>query len=314
MRCFSHSAFLAFTLGAVLVGCGAPPSGLNPSMASSESSETRFARAGGDLLYVANGGHVVFFTFPQGKQVGELSLTGSPTSVCSDTAGNVWVPVGVGRFRFRLYEFAHGGTRPIATIDVPKRKTANGCGVDPVTGDLAVPNSYGGTGRGSVLVWAGARSGKPKSYSVGMNPTACAYDDRGNLLVTGWADSDGYFFAELARGANKFTNVTLTKHTFYAGGVQWDGKYFAVAAQEALHAAVYRVRVSASKGQIVQTIRSKEFPLGAWIWVKGSTLVSTQRSKDRRLIGVWNYPAGGTPKESFSGFQYPGGLTVSPGT
>jgi hypothetical protein len=138
---FTVSGCVAASLLASCVGSqsgwnGAPP--LQPAQ-----NVTAYS---GDLLYETNYTSVAFFSFPEGKKIGTLpSGIGHPRNVCSDAAGNVWLPFNV-RNTYRLYEFAHGGMRPISTIDVPKHKSAVACALNPTNGDLAVLNSCCGTG------------------------------------------------------------------------------------------------------------------------------------------------------------------------
>jgi sugar lactone lactonase YvrE len=96
-------------------------------------------RSTGDLLYVVNThpNAVLYLRLSDGKVAGKLSSIGRPRSVCSDPHGNVWVASNVQRSAYKLYEFAHGGTQPVAIIDVPRPHAANGCAVDPSTGNIA---------------------------------------------------------------------------------------------------------------------------------------------------------------------------------
>lgn len=300
---------------ALLTGCagaGSQPAVGTPQMRA--NPVTKLGTSSGDLLYVANYTGAAFFTFPGGKQVGQISGIGHPLNACSDTSGNVWFTSYFHFHKHRLYEFAHGGTKPIATIDVPKSKNAAACAVNPVNGDLAALNNYSVSNSGSILIWPGARSGTPEEYSVFFEPTACAYDKRGNLLVTGWSDSDGYFFAELKSGATKATDISVKPHTFLAGGLQWDGKYFAVSEEQHGGPVIYRLRVSGSTGKVVQTIDIKPVPLQTTFAVEDGTIVAPTRSHDLRLLGLWGYPLGGKPEKTFPGLTRPLGLTISIGS
>jgi hypothetical protein len=300
---------------ALLAGCRG--SGTQPAVGAPQlraNSTAKLGTSSGDLLYVANYTTAAFLTFPGGKQVGQLSGIGHPVNVCSDTSGNVWFTSYFRPRKSRLYEFAHGGTKPIATIDVPKSKNAVACAVNPTNGDLAVLNSYGETGDDSILIWPGGRQGTPQEYTVSFVPTACAYDKRGNLLATGWADSDGYFFAELKNGAAKVTNISVKPHTFLAGGLQWDGKYFAVSEDQPGGPVIYRLRVAGAMGKVVQAVDIKPVPSQTRFAVDDGTIVAERRSHDLRLLGLWGYPLGGKPMKSFPGLTRPLGLAISGGT
>jgi len=304
----SCSAFSGCTAAVLLAGCIASQSPI--ASPPQPNAAPKLRASSGTLLYVVNYENAAFFAFPQGKQIGELAGIGHPENVCPDTLGNVWFTSNIGAQKYRLYKFAHGGTKPIATIDVPASKTAVACAINPINGDLAVLSSYGSS-HGSVLIWAGARSGTPSEYNVYFFPTACAYDERGNLLVTGWADSDGYYFAELKSGAASFTSISVKPHSFFVGGVRWDGDYFAVAMVHGGGSRIYRVQVSGSTGKVVQMIHPHPLSLETWFAVEGDTLVATERSHDDEQLGVWKYPETGTPVKSFPGLTHPQGLALS---
>ena len=288
----SSCAFSAGIAGLLLAGCIAPQSTASPPQ---QNIAAKVRASSGDLLYVVNYDNAVFFSFPQGKQIGELSGIGNPENVCSDTSGNVWFTSHVGRQKYKLYEFAHGGTKPIATIDVPESKSAVACTINPVNGDLAVLNNAGVSNSGSLLVWPGARSGTPQEYTLYLEPTACAYDEHGDLFATGWTDSDGYYFVELKSGATAFTNISVKPRSFLAGSVQWDGEYFAVAMLHGGGSRIYRLQVSGSTGKVVQVVHPHPVALQTWFLVQGGMLVATERSYDDEQLGIWKYPATGTP-------------------
>lgn len=314
MRRFGLCALEAFAVVAMAGGCGGSQSIWNGAPAVPQNPQT-IADYSGDLLYVTNYTSAAFFSFPEGKKIGMLpSSIGHPLNVCSDAAGNVWFPFNVGRNRYRLYEFAHGGTQPISIIDVPRHKNADACAVNSTNGDLAVLNSCCGTGNNSVLIWPGARSGKPKEYHSFYNPTACDYDDRGNLLLSGWVDSDGYFFEELKNGAGKLVNISLSKHSFTVGSVRWDGRYFAVAAEERRGLIIWRLQLSGTSAKIVETVRPKPFHYPGWFAVKGNTMVGTERSRNQTALGIWRYPTSGAPLRSFAALPHAAALAISVGS
>ena len=146
------------------------------------------------------------------------------TGLCSDESGNVWAP-NLRHGHWFVDEYAHGGSGPIEILPAPHRWLAfAGCAVDPNSGDLAVMGDNV-DGVPFVLVWSGARSGKPAKYPVPFEPLNAAYDDTGNLFVTGWeGGSDFVFeFGELAKGGSAVKPIELDKRAGLPGGVQWDG-------------------------------------------------------------------------------------------
>jgi hypothetical protein len=130
------------------------------------------------LLYVAgsqNGqnGSAYVYTYPQGRLVGTLTGFAEPFGECTDSAGNVFIVAysNGSTSASTIYEYAHGGTKPIATLSDPD--VAVGCAVDPTTGNLAA------SGNG-VAIFKNA-TGNPAYYSSGYHFYYCGYDERGNL-------------------------------------------------------------------------------------------------------------------------------------
>ena len=128
------------------------------------------------LLYVGTGDNVYVLSYPQGKLIGSLNVSGN--DLCSDKTGDVFIPTG----GYQILEYAHGGASPIQTLetgDIPL-----GCAVDPTTGNLAVTQEA--SGAGEVAVFANAKY--PSTwyrdsfiYTYGL----CGYDDQGNLFIDG---------------------------------------------------------------------------------------------------------------------------------
>jgi hypothetical protein len=78
--------------------------------------------------------YVKVYTCPQGIFVATLGNFSSVHTMCSDAAGDVFVPE---CYRNQMPEYARGGTAPIATINTIYNFPAD-CSVDPTTGNLAV--------------------------------------------------------------------------------------------------------------------------------------------------------------------------------
>jgi hypothetical protein len=261
----------------------------------------------GDLLYVANegsvgrkyGADVAILTYPQGKQVTTIRHL-VPWGICSDKSGNVWVSAQGGT----MFEFAHGGKKPIAELQAPSDLPLD-CSVDPTTGNLAVILYQAG-----IVIWPNA-SGNPTGYPIGA--TALAYDDKGNLFADGSVSSTLY---ELPKGASDFISITVNKPGKLSGGVEWDGQYLAVSANDpsapkGMRNFIYRISVSGSAGTVVQTVYPTRLSSRAWFWVQGSTLIGTVNGTGGSRIGLWHYPKGGQQFEKLSTFYAPRGITVS---
>jgi hypothetical protein len=118
------------------------------------------------LMYVSNSnnGTVSVYAYNGGQSpslVGTLTGFEYPATVCSDKNGNVYI----GDFdTWTIYEYAHGGTTPIKTLD-NNLSDATGCSVDPTTGNLAVVNYSSGIGNknGNVAIYTNA-TGEPTYY------------------------------------------------------------------------------------------------------------------------------------------------------
>jgi hypothetical protein len=310
-----RSAVCAVASAAFIAGCGGSqaPIGSTPRLGALPMNVPQKVNrsSSGDLLYVANEGEagsqgmdVAVLTYPQGVPVTTITGIGPPWGICSDKSGNVWV-VTLSR---TVYEFAHGGTTPIAELQVPNSYLATGCSVDPTTGNLAVVNTGGSAGP-SIDIWLHA-TGSPTIYPIGA--WACSYDDKGNLFVDGIA----YPLAELLKGGSAFTFISLNRPGKTYGGIAWDGKYIALealdpSAPKRRHNVIYRVRVSGSTGTVVQTIHPLRLEVAAWIWVQGDTLIATVHGHGGSNIGFWHYPDAHEQFEKLSPFYDPIGITIS---
>jgi hypothetical protein len=323
-----NSPALAACLGlAMLAGCGgerAIGGGVPPSSTGMSSQAlTGASAASGDLLYVTTfkrgrrgpRGVVSILTFPGGRPVANIFTAGFPTAACSDVSGNVWVVAGQHRL-WNAYEFAHGGTQPIAKIHIPHPIYASGCAVDPTTGNLAVlVGVEEGSGPGpAVDVWAGAREGTPAVYPIAFTPSAGAYDDGGNLFVDGYIGSTVFFeFAELAKGSASFVNITLDKRVgFYPGGVQWDGKYIALVPGPVRGGSpIYRVKVAGTIGKVVGKVDVEHLtPMAAFSVKDGKVAAITGAYGG--VVTLTPYPAGGRPTKTLARLPFPArGLAIS---
>ena len=308
-------------VSATLDACGA-----DRNLGSSAIPSDTFAgkqRAGdtagfsGDLLYIAHSGHHRFhgllsvLTFPQGKLVSTIPIRRFATGICSDTSGNVWIIVADDNHR-TAYEYAHGGTTPIATIHILHSRSGNACAIDPTSGNLAIITGDR-LGRNFADVYAGAREGKPASYQIPFTPTACIYDDGGNLFVDGAHGSTIFFkLGELAKDANAFTNVTLNKAaSWYPGGLQWDGKYLALVEPFRQQGpSIYRIKIAGSVGDVVGAVHLDTLWSGSPLAIGDGTAVAT--ADEGNVVAQWRYPAGGKRIKTLVQYEYGvGGLAIS---
>lgn len=262
-----------------------------------------------DLLYVDDDGNdrLDVFTYPQGKPVGEIDGAESD-GLCSDKRGNVYVP---GYEQTEIREFAHGGTQPIATLEMAGDEYPMSCAVDPMTGDLAVT-----TDNGDVGIFKHAKNAPRYFYYDGVSNTwYCTYDGSGNLFVGGNDEYDEFTLTELARGSSTMTLIDVPAEISPRLGVQWDGEYLALESDEYFHSAkLVRVSVSGSTATVVGTTKLAGPPnaIGTEFWIADGDVV---RPEDGNTgIGFWKYPAGGKATNSLSSLGKDlFGLTVSYG-
>jgi hypothetical protein len=177
------------TASVVAAGCaGAPTSMAQVLDGASDSWMRPEAKASSSLLYVSNASNVTVYQYNNGQDitlVGTLTGFNSPQGLCTDRRGDVWVSDYGSR---TMYEFAHGGTTPIATI------TVNGgfpfaCAVDP-TGKLAVsywyPNAHFYNYAAVVVYPPGSTNGTSYGPPRGFYRSYfLTYDNDGNLFTNG---------------------------------------------------------------------------------------------------------------------------------
>lgn len=182
------------------------------------------------LLYISNWGtgDVTVYTYLDGGGlllVGTLTGFSLPAGMCTDSVGNVWIPDADTR---KLYEYAHGGTKPIKTIQQYSGYPYS-CSVDPTTGNVAVANSHpNGKYQAYSVVDVypkGSRKGTPYSSAHGFkNVFFVAYDNASNL----YADATPCFrdncyydrngppgLYELSKGGSAFNRLNLRGATLY---------------------------------------------------------------------------------------------------
>jgi hypothetical protein len=275
------------------------------------------------LLYVSDGttGTVDVYNYrvAAGKLYGQITGFSAPYGQCVDRSGNVYI-VDLGTAE--IYEFAHGGTTPIATA-TDDYGFPIGCSVDPTTGNVAVSNFNGPNyGPGGVVIFSGGLNGTQTNYTDSSLILVWpgAYDPSGNFYVEALNQSFASTFAELPAGSSTFTLLNGLSVGFPAG-VQWDGYYIAATDQGYLGgytSAINRVTVSGSNVTVVRTTQltdncdySTDYmdvsqPFIGGLTPKRNSVIAGNLDCQHRL-NVWNYANGGNPKRSFA-------AAISPGT
>jgi hypothetical protein len=281
------------------VGAMAPPQGGARTPALRGKVRAR-SSSHGDLLYIGSQEYGVFvLSYPQGQIVTQFEAPndGVVFGMCSDQSGDVFVLTG-GTPGY-IYEYAHGGASPIATLqdgyDLPLA-----CAVDPTTGNLAVVNNDVGT----VAIFPDAQD--PPIYYNDPNMHKfdyCAYDDSGDLFVDGFKTGSGNIamLAELPYGSSSFTDITPSEKLGAPGSMQWLGTYLAVGSSKQV---VWHIEISGSSGMIVGKTNHKRLK-NPWT-IDGKQLISVYGNREARSgpfkVAYWAYPKGGAPTQLFNLF------------
>ncbi|HEY2473193.1 MAG TPA: hypothetical protein VGI19_00180, partial [Candidatus Cybelea sp.] len=271
----------------------------------------------GDLLYVGQLDlpGVVVYQYPSGKLAGEIWGRGQVEGLCTDAAGNVFIAsVGLGE----IFEYAHGGQRPIATLKDPG-EVPWGCAIDPKTGDLAVANDESGTGPpGSVSIYKNAK-GKPAVYpdtSEFQYIFFVAYGADGTLYLVGQTYAAGFGVASFSNG--KFTPITLDVNVNHPRTMQGVGSKLDLADDDILgQQVIYQFAIHGSKGTKVGATTLKGAYIDTDFEVVGNAVVVANSygysgSKNGN-VQYFKYPGGGSPTKTitYSPYFLPQALTIS---
>jgi hypothetical protein len=305
---------LMTTVTLAFAGCGGagttsavPPGSMTQSQAHHPSS------SGGDLVYATGGcGGVCVVSYPAGKLVDSISVSGEVGGDCSDSAGNVFVTN-----KTQVFEYEHGGASPIATLSVPGDDAA-ACSIDPGTGNLAVVFSGSGA---NIAVFPDA-TGTPTTYESHIVSYYCGYDNAGNLFVSG-LNGQQTGLSELPAGESDFSVLSISG-TFDGGGqVQWDGSYITVEGRAIPgHIKISRLQISGSTATVVGETKFKGRLANVFqSWIYGNRVFIPYSSGGQKVnkISVWAYPKGGKPVINFGQFGQTkwarfAGVTLSAGT
>jgi len=323
--------FGAAAATAFLAGCGG---GIQPPISQLPATPQAAHRAPfmgkglkqRDLLYVTNSnGTVNVYRYWQETLVGVLTNFGEPMGECADSAGNVYI---TDFQKQKLFEYAHGATKPVRTID-DSPYDPNGCAVDPSTGNLAVANfDKGSYTAGNIAVYKHG-SGTPILYKGRDDDhfTNCGYSDRGDLLTTseyGYYSYDYYteFYYLPKHGVNLIAMDLPDPYDSsgwgYVPGVAWDGKYWAVENYGELY--TFAINIKAKFENRTQLLGTYGRPGPFAFYRKSSTSPATQvvaGSSDyngKYAVDYWPYPAGGSPiHDIVKDLDGPFGVAISMG-
>jgi hypothetical protein len=290
---------------------GAPGSSSWALPPASQAGLVSTDAGGGDLLYLTSYAQSAVKTYDWPGLAREQTLKGftHEEGLCADAKGDVFV---ANTNADNIEEYAHGGTKPIATLADLPHYFPSSCAIDPVTGDLAVTNlAYynSGSGTGNLVIFKHA-AGRPKAYTIATiyADYMCGYDDRGNLVIDGLSLHGPAAFAILEYGSTKLQKLTLDQAPSTAGGVQWDAKHWAIGDG---FATIYQYDIVGTKGTKVGTTTLQESASIFGFFISGDRIIAPEHSTNK--VQIFKYPAGGAAVGTIGGLNLPFGAAISRG-
>lgn len=337
-----HHTFFAAAMAALLAGCGGGMSPVQPSALGQNSpaqlralGETGTvhplqARASNEhswmapdakrsksLLYVADEAtnDVYVYSYPGGKLKGTLTGFQTPSGICSNKGGDVFILNGNG---MTVDVYAHGGTSPLRVLNLPGYPELN-CSVDPTTGNLAL-GALGGSCGQCIAVFANGQGTATTYTPSGQNGIpGCGYDNLGNLYCDAYGNSATFELYELPHGGSTVTNIAVSgTNGLTAGSLQWDGTDVAFGAGAG--PTLYQIQLSGSTGSVVGSTSLSGAGAVWQFWItnnlggkkhKGLRVIAPTFLDSSPVAGYWNYPDGGTATKTITGFQQPDGAALS---
>ena len=271
-----------------------------------------------NLLYVADqsANDVLVYSYPAGKLKGTLTGFETPTGICSGKNGDVVILNGNGT---TAVVYAHGGSSPLRTLDLPGYPELN-CSIDPKTGNLALGVLAGSCGD-CVAVFSKAQ-GIPTTYmpSNQNGVPGCGYDNSGNLYCDAYGSGGAFALYELSSGGSSFKSISVSgANGLTAASIQWDGTDLAFASGAG--STLYQIKLSGSSGSIAGSTALTGAGSVWQFWItknlgnkkhKGIRVIApTYGGSAGSVAGYWNYPAGGDPTQTITGFSQPDGAALS---
>ena len=181
------------------------------------------AKKSKSLLYVADQGanDVEVYSYPDGKLKGTLTGFQTPSGVCSNKAGDVFILNGNGT---TVEVYKHGGSSPVRTLDLPGYPELN-CSVDPTTGNLAL-GVLGNTCGDCFVVFAGG-SGTATVYTPSGQTglPGCGYDNSGNLFCDAYGSGGRLCALRASQGRLDGRDDNGQRGEWLNGGVDAMGRH-----------------------------------------------------------------------------------------
>jgi len=303
-----------------LGGCAPSPAGVVSPAGGADVTHASITFQ--DLLYVSNAnGTVSVYRYQQRTLVAVLTDFTQPKGACADSTGSVYV---ADYQRNAIYEYAHGGKKPIATLD-DSPYTPYACAASPPNRNLAVANlpSNGYYKTGNVAIFLHG-TGKPSILHLpnGNQPFGCAYDDRGDLLIAARIKYSSFWYDKfyyLPRDAQKLIPMQLPGLNYYSvanliEGVAWDGEYWVVGPiYQELY--LYTISVKASQAGEIE-LSGNDISAGpVAIYRKSLKSRGTQivAGVGASAVYYWSYPTGDYVNQITKYLDDPFGVAISLG-
>jgi hypothetical protein len=128
--------------------------------------------------------------------------------------------------------------------------------------------------------------------------TFCGYDNHGDLFVDGKDSNGAFVLAELSKGSQTFTTISVSQSIESPGQVQWDGKHLAIGDTGVVPSVIYQFDVSGSSATKVGATTLNDSMMVEQFWIQGGKVIAPdpKRSCGGSRIGciaIYPYPAGG---------------------
>jgi hypothetical protein len=259
------------------------------------------------LLYVSDGGtdKITVYSYPSLKLVQTISGLVNPNGLCvNQKTGAIWVTVSGSVSQ--IVEFAHGGTKPIRTLEAGEYDVVNSCGVDPTSGDVAIANAATDD-PGDVEIFD-ARTGKPTRYfdKQIFSYEFVGYDASGNLFVDGSARNSAFRLDELPSHGKKLVRILWQGPTIKTpGNVQYDGTDVAVG-----NPGMTLIYQTAGGKVLGTTVLTGACYVDQY-FIDADKVIVPSSCSNGSVVSIYRYPEGGAPIKTIPGFKFPFGAVVS---
>ena len=137
-------------------------------------------------------------------------------------------------------------------------------------------------------------SGSAVTYTAPFGPYFSAYDKSGDLFVDGSGQTP---LAELPKGGSSFEPIATNQTIIFPAGLQWHGKDLAVGDLDT--STIYQFSITASAATLTTT--TSLFGAGSGdFWIQKNRVIASAGAN----VGIWKFPAGGSPQKTFPGSFY----------